>query len=208
MSDLSGPDIGQFREIACECARQINCLTKAEAREIVFHLREERIVSAIGLLRAMGSDGLLKRVLEIYPSQEPDDDTLRTLCEQANLKMCRPQTLELERRMLCKAEKVANFLVSHEGLFRRDPRLLWNTDETQLNTLKRFKMLCDQGQLPLVTAFEHIPHLTEVVSISGSGAVLPPIIILKNLQHLRELTTYESHCLFATSANGWIMMDL
>jgi hypothetical protein len=46
------------------------------------------------------------------------------------------------------------------------------------------------------------------VSISGGDAVLPPIISLKNLQHLRELTTYEFHCRFATSANGWIRKDL
>jgi hypothetical protein len=110
--------------------------------------------------------------------------------------------------MFCNAEKVTHFLVSHEALFRRDPRLLWNTDETQLNALKRFKVLCDQRQLPLVTALEHISHLTGVVSISGGAAVLPPIIILKNLQHLRELTIYESHCRFATSANGWITKDL
>jgi hypothetical protein len=44
------PDIRRFREIACERARQINRLTKAEAREIAFHLREKRIASAIGLL--------------------------------------------------------------------------------------------------------------------------------------------------------------
>jgi hypothetical protein len=60
----------------------------------------------------------------------------------------------------------------------------------------------------LVTALEHVPHLTGVVSISGSGAVLPPIIILYNLQHLRELTTNESHYRFAISANGWITKDL
>jgi hypothetical protein len=196
-SSLPRLDIRRFREIACERARQINCLTKAETRQIAFHLREERIASAMGLLRAMGCNGLLERVLEIYPSQEPDDDTLPTLCEQANLKICRLQTLELARRMFCNVEKVANFLVFYEEPFRRDPRLLWNPDETQLNGLKRFKVLCDQGQLPLVTALEHIPHLTGVVSIPG-GAVLPPIIILKNLQHLRELTIYEAYCRFAT----------
>jgi hypothetical protein len=49
-------------------------------------LREERIASAIGLLRAIECDRHLERVLEIYPSQEPNDDRLRTLCEQINLK--------------------------------------------------------------------------------------------------------------------------
>jgi hypothetical protein len=66
--------------------------------------------------------------------------------------------------------------------------------------MKRFKVICDQGHLPLVIAFEHVPHLT--------GVVLTPIIILKNLQHLCELANYDTQCFFATSTNGWITKDL
>jgi hypothetical protein len=69
-------------------------------------------------------------------------------------------------------------------------------------------VFCHQGELHLVTALGHIPHLTGVVSISGGGAVLSPILFLKNLQHFRELTTYESHCRFPILANGWITKDL
>jgi hypothetical protein len=43
-----------------------------------------------------------------------------------------------------------------------------------------------------------------MVSISAGGIVLEPVVILKNLQNLRELTEYEPHCYFATSANGWM----
>jgi predicted xylose isomerase-like sugar epimerase len=92
----------------------------------------------------------------------------------------------------------------YEEFFQRDWRLIWNADETQLHAMKRFKVICDQSHLPLVTAFEHVPHLTGMVSISGGRVVLAPIIILKNLQYLRELANNGTYCFFATSTNGWI----
>jgi hypothetical protein len=85
---------------------------------------------------------------------------------------------------------------------------MWNADETQLNAMKRFKVICDKGHLSLVAAMEHVPHLTGMVSISSSGVVLNPIIIFKNLQHLRNLADYEIHCFFATSLNGWMTKHL
>jgi hypothetical protein len=47
-----------------------------------------------------------------------------------------------------------------------------------------------------------------MVSISGGGKVLKPIVILKSLQNLRELAEYEDHCFFATSATGWMTKDI
>jgi hypothetical protein len=81
---------------------------------------------------------------------------------------------------------------------------MWNADEIQLNAMNRFKGIYDQSHLSLVTVMEHFPHLSGMVLISGEGVVLTPIIILKNLQHLRDMADYETHCFFATSMNGWI----
>jgi hypothetical protein len=38
MSYLCGLDVERFREIACNRARSINCITKAETREIAYDL--------------------------------------------------------------------------------------------------------------------------------------------------------------------------
>jgi hypothetical protein len=59
-----------------------------------------------------------------------------------------------------------------------------------------------------VTAFERVPHLTGIVSISGRGVLLAPIIILENLEYLRKLANYDTHCLFTISTNGSMTMDL
>jgi hypothetical protein len=74
--------------------------------------------------------------------------------------------------------------------------------------MKRFRILCRRELLPLVTAMDVIPHLTVIISISGGGNVVKPIVILKNLQNLGELIDLEPHCLFATSVNGWTTKDL
>jgi hypothetical protein len=47
--------------------------------------------------------------------------------------------------------------------------LAWNADETQLNAMTRFKVLAEVGHLPLVTALEHVPHITGMATISGGG---------------------------------------
>jgi hypothetical protein len=72
----------------------------------------------------------------------------------------------------------------------------------QLNTMKCFRLLYHRGLLPLVTAMDVVPHLTGTVSISAGGAVVKPIVILKNLQNLGELIDLEPHCFFAASVNG------
>jgi hypothetical protein len=110
--------------------------------------------------------------------------------------------------MFCNRERVENFFLRFSELFERDPRLIWNADETQLNAAKRFKVICERNQLPLVTVLENVPHLTGMVTISGGGVVLEPLIILKNLQNLRDLADYETDCYFATSTNGWMTKDL
>jgi hypothetical protein len=111
------------------------------------------------------------------------------------------------RRYYCDRERVAEFLVRYKPLFARDRRVIWNTDEAQLNSVKRFRVLCQRGLLPLAAA-DIIPHLSPIVSISGGADVLKPIVILKNLQNVGNLSDLEAHCFFATSQNGWITNNL
>jgi hypothetical protein len=117
----------------------------------------------------------------MYPPVEPDDKTIRTICRQADLAICRPQTLEVARRTFCDYDRTANLIVKFSKLFQRDLRLIWNADETQRSAAKRFKVIYQHQQLPVVTVLEHVPHLTGMVSISGGGVVLELIVIMKSL---------------------------
>jgi hypothetical protein len=58
------------------------------------------------------------------------------------------------------------FLIRQEALFQCDRPLIWNTDETQLNPLKRFQILCENGTMLLLTAMQQLPHITGIISIS------------------------------------------
>jgi hypothetical protein len=207
-SYLSDAGLAKFDTTVADRSRAINCITKSEARSLAFEIRQDTIRKGISILTQIHSDKLIARLQDMYDLQEPDGNTIRTICEQLNLNICQPQHLELARRMFCDRPRVENFFAQFAGLFDRDPRLIWNADETQLCARKRFKVICRHGELPLVTAMQQVPHITGLVSISGGGKVLPPIVILKDLQNLRQLTERESECYFATSLNGWITKDI
>jgi hypothetical protein len=98
--------------------------------------------------------------------------------------------------------------IRHEALFQRDRPLVWNTDETQLNPSKRFRILCENGTMLLLTAMQQLRHITGILSISADGVVLKPGAILKNLHRLDYFSDLESHCLFALLMNGWITKEL
>jgi len=93
-------------------------------------------------------------------------------------------------------------------MLNRGPRLMWNADETQINTAKRFRVLCERKKKPLLTSENKLPHLTASMSISASGHLLRPLIILPNLQNLKTLALLQWHCELATSSNGRITKDL
>jgi hypothetical protein len=57
-----------------------------------------------------------------------DNCNLETVCDAVDVKICRPQTIELARRDSCHREGIANFLIKCESLFGRDRRLIWNVD--------------------------------------------------------------------------------
>jgi hypothetical protein len=109
LPDLCDLDVEQFREIASDRRRAINCIPESDARQLVYLLHEKRCQFAIGFLMALHCPGLVPKLKDMYPSAFPDDDTINSICERANLKICRPQTPELVRRHCCKYERVQAF---------------------------------------------------------------------------------------------------
>jgi hypothetical protein len=126
------------------------------------------------------------------------------MCDRINFKICRPLTFEFARRYYCDSERILAFLIRHEELFHRDPRLIWNTDETKLNSLEWFRVLSQDGMLPLTNTMQQLPHITWLISINADGVILGPIIVLKSLQTLGDLQNLQSYYYFATSINGWL----
>ena len=53
-------------------------------------------------------------------------------------------------------------------------------DESMLTARKRLKVLANKSQLPLVLEQIKLPHMTGCVTVSASGYVFKPLIILPN----------------------------
>jgi hypothetical protein len=52
-----------------------------------------------------------------------------------------------------------------------------------------------------MAAMDTGPHLSGIVSISGGGDILKPVVLLKNLENVGDPRDLELHCLFTTSQN-------
>jgi hypothetical protein len=134
---------------------------------------------------------------------------LNSVADLLGLKICAPQAIEAVRRYFCDVAAVTRFFTTFSDVIQgRDPRLVFNMDETQLSAKKRFRVLTVAGKLPLVKAQSKLPHLTGLCTISASGACFRPIVILKSLQKLKSLEEFQDYTSFATSTNGWITTDL
>jgi hypothetical protein len=201
---LSEVDQHLFLEIVRDRCDDMNCITTSCAYDVAFTLRSKRDKTAQYILIQMGLPLLALHLGDVfYPSQS----WLKHFCDSKNIKICRAQQIELARRYFCNVDAIAHFFSTFPAAFQRDPRLIWNADETQLNASKRFKVL-SPGKLPLVTAQSKFPHITGMVTISAAGEVMKPLIILKNLQHLTNLEELTEHCFFATSTSGYITKHL
>jgi hypothetical protein len=121
----------RFKEIVCERAGKINCVTQSDAIVIAFKLRETRIFRPVHILPALKYSPLWERLTEMYPRQEDDGNTITSFCEMTDFRNCHPQALKLARRSFCNHDKIANFLIRCELSFERDSRVMRNADETE-----------------------------------------------------------------------------
>jgi hypothetical protein len=106
---LSEADLLPFQMHVIKCGRAINCLTKSEAIGLAFHLRQPRLQSDDQLLHILKSDGLNTRLVQMYGPQEPEGDTIRTICHLPDLYICNSQNSELARRLFCNRDGIAAF---------------------------------------------------------------------------------------------------
>jgi hypothetical protein len=151
---LSDVDQALFKICVLEHMENLNCITTTNAIALAFTLKDQRVKSAIELLNLMQLPKLIKLIaLPEFPSIE----WLTPFCKSIKIKICRPQTIEIARRYFCNQAVINEFFDCFSPILMRDPRLIWNADETQLSTTKRFKVLCESGKLPLVTSQAKLP---------------------------------------------------
>jgi hypothetical protein len=87
----------------------------------------------------------------------------------------------------------------------RNPRLVFNMEDTQLSAGKRFRVLTGAGHLPLIKAETKLPHVMGLCTMSAAVVVFESIIIFKVLKSLKLLVHYTALILFASFCSGRII---
>ena len=197
-------DAVKFVSYIKERENEIDCVPTCEARRIVSIIQKERVEKARELLHHCECHVLAEKV----KMREPDDTKKKKKGKAFGLTIVPKCEIEKVRRIACDEVTIQEFFDKHAGLLRRDPRLIFNMDETMVSSRKRFKVLCTKGHVPLSTADQIFPHITACITISAGGKVLKPLFILPNKKTLGELKELEGLAYFASSNSGWINRDL
>jgi hypothetical protein len=201
---LSPFDLPTFRDHVLARAAELNCIARRDALILAFDMSLQRRRVAIMLLEAACFE-LPPQFLDITP---PSAEWLNGIAGELDLRICAPQKIEAARRYFCDYEAIFFFLRFQSVIEGRNPRLIFNMDETKLSARKRFHVLTGAGHLPLIKAETKLPHLTGLCTISTGGTVFMPIIVLKELKSLKSLVSYIILASFASCPSGWIINDL
>jgi hypothetical protein len=188
-----------FQAQALEHCRELECLTTRDAIALAATIKTERLRRAREIMRICR----LSLHAHLEGEAQPCRSWVLQAAEICGLRIAPPQYIEAARRWFCNFDAIANFFLTFKPLFHRDPRLIFNADETMVSGMKRFRVLAEMGKLPLVKAETKLPHLTAMCAISASGIAFKPFIVLPNLKGLKKLAEIpDVH--FATSLTGWM----
>jgi hypothetical protein len=165
-SFLSDIDEIFFRRILIDASDELNFISSHAAVVLSYELAAKRFKKAENLLVQMKSEKLLQH---LETPEYPCKSWLKHFCANSGFKLCRPQYLELLRRVYCNKDSVNSFFNNFGELFQRDRRLIFGMDETVVDSHKAFKVLCNTSHLPITILPQKIPHLTGCITVNGAG---------------------------------------
>lgn len=198
---LCEKDTQRFYKYICDNSHDINCVTCSVAIQLAADLKRSRSKKAIRFLESIKRYNLIHHIKEVNP---PCREFIYKFADQLDIRIVSAQTLEYGRRIYCDYEAITEYFIIYGELFKRDKRLILNMDETSLSSRKRLKVLAKKTQLPLITENPKIPHLTGVITVSASGHLFSPLIVLPNKKTLRYLKDFEDECYFVSTLSGWM----
>lgn len=81
-------------------------------------------------------------------------------------------------------------------------------DETMLTARRRLKVLAKKGALHLVPKQVKLPHMTECITITASGHVFKPLVILPNKKNTQNIRAVYRQCIFLSFLSEWMTHNL
>lgn len=190
----------------------LNCLKTVQALSLAYSLKKARSQRAEELVHKLnliprkgkgGQDGNIQRTLKSLREYVPSTSWLHEFCSRHNIGIKNPETLEKARRMFCNSTAIRAFFDINKDNFKKDPRLLFNVDETSSSSTKKFKVLCSEFGRPIAQEEEHEEHYTGLFPFNAAGDKLKPTIIVPGLKNIPdELQGIDCHLFSQT--NGWM----
>ena len=215
-SFLSDVDSAIFLKTIETHGIDLNCLKTVQALSIAYGLRKaraqraEKLIDQMHILQRNGKDGRegnIQRLLKSLREYVPSTSWLHEFCARHNILIKNPETLEQARRLFCNSNSVRAFFAANEEVFKKDPRLLFNVDETSSTSSKKFKVLCAEYGRPITPDEEHEDHYTGLFPFNAAGDKLKATIIMPGIKNLPdELQSMDCH--FFSQASGWMTTHL
>jgi hypothetical protein len=205
-SYLSEYDQKELEHYLEEMANQYNCVPERAVRDIIYKLALKRAKSARAILDEADCPTLANKVTKMISDLLPPDlATVRRIAAQIDFRICNPQELDEARRKGCDKEVITEFFTKFGPLLQAtDPRLIFNMDETMLDSRKQFKVLVRNGKRPLIRSYKHPPHLTGVCAFSAKGYRCRPMIILPVMKNYIDVQFDGPGVDVCRTETGWI----
>ena len=201
---LSDIDVSEFVQIVKERENDINCLSTCEAKQIAIHLQTQRALKAQRILLECGCEGLANNIRV----QKPDKTWLLKMARRHGLSIVPSCELETMRRIACDKKAIEDFFDKHSGLLRRDPRLIFNMDETMVSSNRKFKVVVTKGRSALTESPHICPHITACITVGAAGYVMKPLYIIPNKKTIKGLDAFNGTAYFASTKSGWMNKEI
>ena len=142
---LSDLDMDKFIKIVHDRENDINCLSTCQAVKIALRLQHERAEKAYELLNMCKCPKLAGKV-EVNLDMDPT--WLQKMAKAHNLNIMPKSDLDTMRRIACDKTSIEDFFFKHSHLLQRDPRLIFNMDETSVSSKKNLRLLFRKEEFP------------------------------------------------------------
>jgi hypothetical protein len=81
-------------------------------------------------------------------------------------------------------------------------------DETSIDSKKHFKVLCEDGRLPISCKYTHPPHMTACCCFNAAGTTFRPFIILPSKKTTSGIEEFTGVANFGSTASGWMTKNM
>ncbi len=212
-SYLSDIDTILFENHISKSCFDLQCLNTKQAMQIIMDLKQQRyerakFIANLCCQNASMTINYQKIINELCPFF-PSPSWLTNFCQSKDIYLKSPNTLEDARKYYCNTTTISNFFNTHGHLLaNKDPRLIFNADESSSMSSKKFKALTlNRKNICTVTVSAKEPHISGVFCYNAAGFKLKPMIILPGLKKLpSELTLFNAF--FTSQKSGWMTNKL